>query len=236
MGKEDLAEAQKLFDQAVELDRAFPDPYVFRALTGIVGVFSGYATSPSEVLKEADGFAQRALQLDQGNALAHTIFGRLLTFAGKHEAAIAENRLSIELNPNLALAHYGLGAALLWSGHADRSIPHLEQALRLSPRDPLSPVWRNAMSMALTFMGDDAGALVARDEALRQLHNVMFAALRPVSLVGLGRFDEARASVAESLAQNPRLSLRFIAQSMPGLYSVYLTLLLDRLREAGLPE
>ena len=38
----------------------------------------------------------------------YTIFGRSLTFAGNHEAAIAENRLSIELNPNLALAHYGL--------------------------------------------------------------------------------------------------------------------------------
>jgi adenylate cyclase len=150
-GKEDLAEAQVLFDQAIKLDPVFPDPFVFRALTGIAAVFLFYAASPSDVLREAAGFAQRALQLDERNALAHTILGRSLMLAGKHEAAIAENRLAIELNSNLALARYGLGAALLWAGHADQSIPHLEQALRLSPRDPISPVWRNAMSLALTF-------------------------------------------------------------------------------------
>ena len=64
----------------------------------------------------------------------------------------------------------------------------------------------------------------------------MFMALRALPLVGLGRLDEARASVADSLARNPGLSLPLVAQSWPGLHGAYADIALDRLRRAGLPE
>jgi adenylate cyclase len=236
-GKEDLLEAQKLFDRAIQIDSMLADPYVFRALTGIAAVLLGYAASPRDVLSEAAGFARQALRLDERNALAHTILGRSLMLTGKYQEAIAENRLAIELNPNLALAHYGLGAALLWAGHAEQSIPHYEQALRLSPRDPISPVWRCVMGQALSFMGSDEAALAAVDAAVRQRpDNAMFLAHRALPLVGLNQLDAARAAVAEALSRNPSFSLSTVAQSFPNLDRKYADFLLNRLRAAGLPE
>jgi hypothetical protein len=75
------------------------------------------------------------------------------------------------------------------------------------------------------------------DAALRQRpDNALFLVLRALPLVGLGRLDEARASVAEALARNPRLCLPFVAQSLPGLDSALADIAFDRLRRAGLPE
>jgi adenylate cyclase len=236
-GKDDLIAAQTLFDRAILLDRASPDPYVFRALAGTAAVMLGYAASPRDVLSETARFAQQALQLDERNALAHTLLGRTLMLAGRHEAAIAENRLAVELNPNLALAHFGLGMALMWVGQAEPSVACFEQALRLSPRDPLSPIWRNVMGLALTFTGADEAAFAAIDAALRQRpDNATFMALRALPLVGLGRLDEARASVDEALARSPNLSLAVVMQSSPNLCGAYLEIALDRLAQAGMPE
>jgi adenylate cyclase len=236
-GKEDIAESRKMFDRAIELDPTFPDPYVFRALTGIAIILFGYADSERDVLTEATGYVQRAVQLDERNALAHTILGRSLMLAGKLDASIAENRLGIELNANLALAHFGLGAALLWSGKADQSIPSFEQSLRLSPRDPISPLWRQLMSYALSFSGANEAGLAAVDMALRQRpDNSLVTAMRALPLVGLGRLDEARASVAEAVALNPSMSRPVVLLSFPHMHKPYVELALDRLRQAGLPD
>ena len=43
---------------------------------------------------------------------------------------------SVELNPSFALGHAGLGYALACGGEPERGLLALEQAERLSPRDP----------------------------------------------------------------------------------------------------
>lgn len=62
--------------------------------------------------------------------------GRIYYLRREHDRALAELAIALELNPSYAWAHYGVGAALVFSGHAEEGLPHLERAIRLSPRDP----------------------------------------------------------------------------------------------------
>jgi adenylate cyclase len=109
------AEARRMFDRAIELDESFADAYVMIALMGIYALDSGqssYTGTAEEILAEAAQAAKLAVQLEDNNALAHTVLGRIydLQFDGK--AGVAECETAIGLNPNLAIAHHELGFVL----------------------------------------------------------------------------------------------------------------------------
>ncbi len=55
---------------------------------------------------------------------------------GQHEAAVAEWKKAIELNPGEALAHNNLGVALSETGKRDEALAEYQKALELSPEYP----------------------------------------------------------------------------------------------------
>ena len=62
-----------MFDRAIELDPSIADAYVMIAMMGVYAINSGhssYASSHEEILAEAARAAERAVQLEDNNALA----------------------------------------------------------------------------------------------------------------------------------------------------------------------
>src|SRR5262249_9849159 len=57
------------------------------------------------------------------------------------ELALQHLSQSIELNPSFALGHAGLGYAMAVGGQPERGLQALEQAHRLSPRDPFLAIY-----------------------------------------------------------------------------------------------
>ncbi len=112
-------QARQLFDSAIELDPGIADSHVMIALMGVYAINSGqssYSGSREEILVEALRAAERAVQLEDNNALGHTALGRLRGLMGDAEAGIAECETAVALNPNIAVAHYELGFVLFYAG------------------------------------------------------------------------------------------------------------------------
>src|SRR5262249_42889185 len=62
-------------------------------------------------------------------------------FSGRHEEARRRLHRALDLNPNSELARGYLGVAYGFGGDYEAALPHLEEAIRLSPRGLLVIIW-----------------------------------------------------------------------------------------------
>ena len=235
--KSDLAQARKLFDQALTLDANMGAAYSAKAEAYYYGVVYGHADTPERDREDALSAATRAVALDDEDAAAHCTLGRVHYMRGEHDLAIPELELAIELNPSFALAHYGLGAAMVFSGRAPEAEAHLVSAIRLSPYDPNMGSFLVRMADAHLFMRQHDHAVDWARKALRQpsFQWSRYAVL--LSALGhLGRADEAQSVLADVANQRPDFSVRFVRDTHliadAGDFAHYL----EGLRLADAPE
>ncbi len=167
MNAEDLAEARRLFQRASDLDPNFAQAVAALGYTLYLQVVFLYAGSPLEDLEQALRFANKAVALDDKEAMAHFALGRVQTLRGEYNAAIEELRTAIELNPSSAPAHYGLALALTLTGHLEQAISESDTAIRLSPRDPLVWAFYNNRAWARLLLGDYEAAVEDAGQAIR---------------------------------------------------------------------
>ena len=87
-------------------------------------------------LARAEGLVGQALAASPRSALAHFAKGHVLRAQNRWEEAIPEYETALALNRNLVGALTSLGWCKLYAGSIEEVIPLVEQAIRLSPRDP----------------------------------------------------------------------------------------------------
>lgn len=167
--KENLEKAEGLFERALALD-----PSLTSALAGLVDAYYyeivlGLTDRPEDRREKAIVAARQAVELDANDAAAHCAVGKARIVRREHDAAIPELELALEINPSLAWAYYGLGAAAVFSGQsADSTIPHLQRAIRLSPRDFHMGSFMVRLADAYLAAGDYAAAVEWGRKSLRQ--------------------------------------------------------------------
>jgi hypothetical protein len=76
-----------------------------------------------------------AIQVTDGNYLAHLNLGVDLASAGHYREALQELNTSLEENPDQAHARNSLGGVLFTLGRKDEAIEQFTQAIRLEPQD-----------------------------------------------------------------------------------------------------
>ncbi len=152
--------------------------------------------------------------------------------------AIGAMQTAIAINPNYARGHFGLGWAYQYgAGQSEQALPHLDAALRLSPRDPLR--W-----MMLMRKGSALRVLGRHDEAIahcRQACQFPDSGYLPYMLLAAalaegGQKSEAQVAVENAMQLQPALSISFIRDRFIGMHETYIKSLLDSLRKAGVPE
>ena len=75
--------------------------------------------------------------------------GRLEIYSRRAAAAIAECELgALPLDRNLAAAHATIGLAKIFMGRSEETEAHVQEALRLSPRDPFAMSWIASIGLA----------------------------------------------------------------------------------------
>ena len=189
----DFKTAIAYFEQAIDRDRNFALAYAGLADTYVL--LSGFAVaSPKESFPKARAAAEKALNLDNSLAEAHTSLGQTL-FAYDLNLIEAERefRRAIELNPNYATAHHWYAESILIPlGRFDEAIAESRRALEL---DPLSII-----------INADLGAVLfnARkyDEAIEQLRKTL--EMDPQFYYahwGLGQALEMKGLTAEAIAE-----------------------------------
>jgi serine/threonine-protein kinase len=132
---EGIQKAIEHFNQAIEKDPGYALAYAGLADCYVVPANSA---PPSERMPRARAAAQRALELDETLAEAHTTLARVLTlFDWDWAGAEREYKRALELNPRYAVAHQWYGGYLASLGQHDGSIAERRRALEL---DPLSVI------------------------------------------------------------------------------------------------
>jgi TolB-like protein/Flp pilus assembly protein TadD len=161
----------------------------------------------------------------------------LALLAGDNDAALSALDRAIVLNPNFALAFGHRALVLAFVNRPDEAILAAHQAMRLSPRDPGTFAFCQALAIAHLTAGRYETALQWSEEALRE--NSGMPALRlKLSLCGhLGRLDEAAEHLRQMREIHSEPTIAGVALDLPKGFSPDIaSRLAEGLRKAGLPE
>jgi TolB-like protein len=146
-------EARQHFETALRLDEHNLD-----ALLGVANAHmwevNMYASDDrAGQIRAAEAAATKALALAPDDADAHVTYGTVLFAMRAPERALREFNFAIGLDRNLAVAHAYLGLMKFFLGRAGDTRGHIEEAIRLSPRDPLLFHWHFFIGVADVYLG-----------------------------------------------------------------------------------
>jgi TolB-like protein len=208
MSTEEQRLAQDFLQQALAID---PDYAHAHALLGwtYVSMFNLDTRTPiGEFTDRALESGGRAVALDEQDHWGHLVLGLGHVRRRRPEAAVMHLCKSVELNHNFALGYAGLGYAFACSGQPERGLKSLEQAQRLSPRDPFLAMYAPVVRYMALFAMSQYEETIAVCRATTAMHPNHAGAWRllTVSLGLLGRIDEAREALVHTLSLQPDLS------------------------------
>ena len=95
----------------------------------------GYEAQMSGRLEEAVEHYRRSIAMHP-TAEAHTFLGWAYSFQGRHEAAIAECKIAISVDPDFGNPYTDIGAYLIELGRDEEAIPWLERAKKAPRYEP----------------------------------------------------------------------------------------------------
>ena len=144
----DLRRAIALFDEATGIDPQYSLAYAGLADSYQLLTFHG-GLSPKEYCPKARAAAERAIEIDDKLAEAHTALAYEKFYCEwDWPGAEVEFKRAIGLNPNYATAHQWYGEYLGLMSRNDESLAEREKAVRL---DPLSPIITSELGFAYYY-------------------------------------------------------------------------------------
>ena len=236
MTRADYATAIAILGRAVEL---YPDYAPARSLLAFSLLFAthmGWVDRERDLLPGRE-HATRAIALDERDPWGHIALGYWAMMERRTEESIAALRRAVELNPNSAAAHAHLSHGLAFAGHDGQAIAHAEDAVRLSPMDPLSALCAGSIAVAHFAAGRYREAARYTAEAARLRPGFQGAhRLHCASLALAGQVDEARAYFATVRREQPHLSIAWIRANIPYQTPELMERFLNGMRKAGLED
>ena len=159
---ENLTKAIDQFEEAVRLNPDFALAYSGLSDAYLWAGFNEGVMTASEAKPKAKAAAEKAIQLDDNSAEAHTSLATFKLFYDYDwEGSEREYRRAFALNPNYAFAHDQFASGLAFQGRLKESIAESKRAAMLDPLSPQIPL--DSIS-AYAFQGNYQ---VAREQVKR---------------------------------------------------------------------
>jgi TolB-like protein/class 3 adenylate cyclase len=228
----DNAKATEAVRRALAKDPLFEPAWVVLALCNWNRVDYAWGDVP-QAMKDWLEAAKRAIELDPGDAMAHTALGLRYEFANDFPSALREFNAALEVNPNHARAVGLIGGNLVFLEKSDRAVELVERAMRLNPRT--LPLIGHMSKLAYFFAGNflkTISEIHLRDEF--SLYDFIFLALAHAEL---GQTEEAQKYAADVLKSRRDLSAElYLAETdFAPAAAANRALFLDGWKKAGLP-
>jgi TolB-like protein/class 3 adenylate cyclase/cytochrome c-type biogenesis protein CcmH/NrfG len=239
--RENIAAANRLYDQALELDRDNV-PALTGLATGLaISVVSLWTEAREADLRRAEALASRAKALDPHDASCRNAMGFVRRMQNRFDEAISELEAAIRINPNMHLAYDTLGFTKALVGRGEEALSHFADAIRLSPRDPMLFIGYFGFGWAQFLLGNDdqAAEMLRKSIALNPGYSPAHLFLTAAYALQ-DRIEEAHEAHAAYLRTNPAVNtltlLRANALSTHPVYMAQRERLYEGMRRAGMPE
>ena len=113
--------------------------------------------------RDTNSLYEHALEVDEGNHVAHYNLGTQLSAAGNRSAAILHYRRAVEIYPPYARAYNNLAYALYEEGQFVEALRYIQFAIKAEPENSM---FYNTLGTVLRALGDAEGARRAISKAL----------------------------------------------------------------------
>jgi adenylate cyclase len=234
---DDVAEGLELQERAIALDPTFASAHAGLALCLYYQIVLGFASDWEAKMARALQAGKTAVSLDENDPFARIALARVRTIHGQHEAAIADCDTAISITPSYAYAYFGRAHSLWMSGRAEEAVQSHDEAMRLSPRDPLMWTFMASKAIALILLGRYEEGVDWARKAQRQSNTTLWAVMPEVSALALlDRLDEAHAALERARELKREVSVQFVDRVLPITDAGYRERFMGGLVKAGLPE
>jgi adenylate cyclase len=192
------------FKRAIELDRAYAEPYAGLAYAYCQDFQNHWADTP-DALGLAAHFAAQAIEKGPNEPYVHCVAAIITLWQRDLVAAKAAAEKALALNPNYALAYGTSGVIEVYLGNPLAAIPYIERAMRLDPA--FTHQYLHFLGSAYLVAGQYDAAATALRERIRLTPKTDLSRAFLASALGhLGESAEARRVWHELRDINPRYS------------------------------
>ena len=204
--------------------------------------FYGWAQNPDSIIDEAIESARRAINLDTNDPGAYAALGYIYRYTGDETSSIANLERATFLNPSDANIRLEYAHTLDWYRHQQLALPQINQAIKLSPRDPrLENMYFYKAHIQFHLLEFDASLETTKKMSgvlTTDIWRAFYFLIRAANLAQLERIEEAGQNIQLALEINPRLSLSAIRKRFEGSKNRpdNRKFWLDSLEKAGLSE
>ncbi len=238
-----FAKGRACFERALELDPNNVDALVGQARIDAELVGGGLADDRAARLVSAEAALNKALALAPNHPWAHTWLGLVCIHTNRGSMAIAEAERALALDRNLTHAQGGvLACAKMVIGRAEETEWHVQEGIRLSPRDSNLYIWAMLGGFAKLCLGDDEAAAMWLRRSIEANRNFPLSQfLLACALAHLGQKEAARSAAAAGLELDPAYTVRRTRMIMTSLgdnpiYRSQAERVCDGMTKAGVPQ
>jgi adenylate cyclase len=208
-GREQMAKAIGLFEQAIARDPDFAPALARAAVCHARRRLDGYTEDPQTTRRQAARLAEQALALagDDPGVLADVAL--VLGDDGDAEIGIAITLIdrSLTLNPGAVRAWFISGMLRVMAGEHDRAIEHSQTCLRLGPRGPVGvPLYVIGLAHFFSHRFGEAADQLALSVRTYPGWPLPLRALAACQ-AHMGRPEDARAVIAQLRAVGPPVTV-----------------------------
>jgi adenylate cyclase len=223
-------EARALFQQAIRIDPNDADALAGDAFASVLE-YANWRNPNTDYNAEILDQADKAISLAPDALWAYYAKSEYLYFLHRLDEALAAADAGLAVNPNFAPLYGMRSLAANGQKRWEAAQADVQQAFRLSPRDPEAGVWHFlSCGTQIGFGRFDLASDECQKSTQGGFRTQYSWALQAAAFALDGKAEEAKSAVTEALRLNPKLTVKFLS----GL--TYDPVVADGYRKAGIPE
>ena len=205
--------SRAFYEQALAIDPNNAAAIAGVAQTYFIEFLFGWGNPGTDYDAKILGQADRAIALAPDYGLPYEAKGAYLSLSRRYDEAIRALNAGIAINPNNPSFYQTRAGAEISLGHFDEAKSDLQQAIRLSPHDPLMTIMTTQFGDIEIGSGRPEAAIIEYRKSLDAGdHTYWNYANLAASYALLGKMDEAKPYVAETLRVNPSFTIKWFRE------------------------